>query len=117
MASAVTTELSVARAVFKRQIRGLGRPGDVLIAISATRPLAEHPARHAAARQQGLTIVGLTGRTGGEMTTLCDLCLRQRNRDDGRGIVVEAAHQLAGDYCASAVLPPIAGEEQLAAFR
>jgi len=83
-AIALTTDSSVLTAVandygyenvFERQIRGLGRPGDVLIAISTSGRSPNILRAIATARQQGLTVVGLTGRSGGEMAPLCDLCL------------------------------------------
>ena len=83
-AIALTTDSSVLTAigndygyerVFERQILGLGRPGDVLIAISTSGRSPNILRAVAAARQQRLTVVGLTGRTGGEMASLCELCL------------------------------------------
>jgi D-sedoheptulose 7-phosphate isomerase len=84
-ALALTTDSSVITAigndygydrVFERQIIGLGCPGDVFIAIS-TSGLSPNILRAIeAARRQRMVIVGLTGRTGGEMSSRCDLCLR-----------------------------------------
>jgi D-sedoheptulose 7-phosphate isomerase len=84
-AIALTTDSSVLTAtgndygydrVFERQIQGLGRPGEVLIAISTSGRSPNILRALRAARKQGLTVVGLTGRTGGDMASLCDLCLR-----------------------------------------
>ena len=61
--------------VFERQIRALGHPGDVLIAISTSGRSPNILRAIGAAREAGLTVVGLTGRGGAEMTSLCDLCL------------------------------------------
>ena len=83
-ALALTTDTSVLTAVandygyeriFERQILGLGCAGDVFIAISTSGRSRNILRAIAAARQQGLTVVGLTGRTGGEMAADCDLCL------------------------------------------
>ena len=84
-AVALTTDSSVMTAIandygyehlFARQVLGLGRPGDVLIAISTSgrSPNILHALR--AARQSGLTAIGFTGSNGGDMPALCDLCLR-----------------------------------------
>jgi D-sedoheptulose 7-phosphate isomerase len=54
---------------------GLGHPGDVLIAISTSGCSANILRAIGAARERGLTVVGFTGRTGGEMASLCDYCL------------------------------------------
>jgi D-sedoheptulose 7-phosphate isomerase len=84
-AIALTTDSSVLTAiandygydgVFERQIRGLGRPGDVLIAISTSGRSPNILRAIAAARQKELAVVGFTGRSGGEMAGQCDVCLR-----------------------------------------
>jgi D-sedoheptulose 7-phosphate isomerase len=84
-AIALTTDSSVLTAigndygyecVFERQIRGLGRAGDVFIAISTSGRSPNILRGIDAAHSLGLTVVGLTGRTGGEMPARCDICLR-----------------------------------------
>jgi D-sedoheptulose 7-phosphate isomerase len=84
-ALALTTDSSVITAigndygydrVFERQILGLGCPGDVFIAISTSGRSSNILRAIEAARRRQMVIVGLTGRTGGEMTSRCDLCLR-----------------------------------------
>jgi D-sedoheptulose 7-phosphate isomerase len=84
-ALALTTDSSVVTAiandygyarVFERQILGLGRPGDVFIAISTSGRSPNILRAIAAARERGLTVVGFTGRGGGDMAALCDLCLK-----------------------------------------
>ena len=83
-AIALTTDSSVLTAigndygydrVFERQILGLGCPGDVLIAISTSRRSPNISRAINAGREKRLTIVGFTGRTGGEMAARCHLCL------------------------------------------
>jgi D-sedoheptulose 7-phosphate isomerase len=84
-AIALTTDSSVLTAiandygyerVFERQILGLGRAGDVLIAISTSGRSPNILRAIGAARERGLAVVGFTGRNGGEMVARCDLCLR-----------------------------------------
>ena len=84
-AIALTTDSSVLTAiandygyerVFERQVLGLGRPGDVLIAISTSGRSPNILRAIAAARANGLVTIGFTGKTGGDMATQCDLCLR-----------------------------------------
>jgi D-sedoheptulose 7-phosphate isomerase len=60
---------------FERQVETLVREGDVLVAIttSGNSPNVLRAAR--AARQKGATVVGLTGRTGGRLPELCDVCV------------------------------------------
>ena len=84
-ALALTTDTSVLTAIgndygydrlFERQILGLGSPGDVFIAISTSGRSPNILRAIDAAREQRILTVGFTGRTGGEMPSRCDLCLR-----------------------------------------
>jgi D-sedoheptulose 7-phosphate isomerase len=84
-AVALTTDSSVMTAIandygyeqlFERQVLGLGRPGDVLIAISTSGRSPNVLRALRAARRSGLAAIGFTGRGGGDMPALCDLCLR-----------------------------------------
>jgi D-sedoheptulose 7-phosphate isomerase len=61
--------------VFERQVLALGRPGDVLIAISTSGRSPNILRAIAAARASGLVVIGFTGKGGGEMAPQCDLCL------------------------------------------
>ena len=53
--------------VFEKQVRALGRKGDVLLAISTSGNSASVVAAMRAARELGLVTVALTGRGGGKM--------------------------------------------------
>ena len=53
--------------VFEKQVRALGRKGDVLLAISTSGNSASVVAAMRAARELGVGIVALTGRGGGKM--------------------------------------------------
>ena len=59
--------------IFSRFIQALGKQGDALVAISTSgnSPNVLNAAR--AARALGMTVIGLTGRGGGELTALCDV--------------------------------------------
>jgi D-sedoheptulose 7-phosphate isomerase len=61
--------------VFERQVRGLGRTGDVFIAISTSGSSPNIVAALKAARDLGVVTVGFTGNREAAMTGLCDLCL------------------------------------------
>ena len=56
--------------VFEKQLRALGRKGDVLLAISTSGNSANVIAAMRAARELGLQIVALTGNGGGKMAAL-----------------------------------------------
>ncbi len=53
--------------VFARQLRALGRPGDILLAISTSGHSPNVLAAMAAAQELGVMTVALTGRDGGKM--------------------------------------------------
>jgi D-sedoheptulose 7-phosphate isomerase len=81
-AIALTTDSSVLTAigndydfadVFERQVRGLGRAGDVFIGISTSGQSKNVLAALRAARELSLVTVGFTGSSGGDMRGLCDL--------------------------------------------
>ena len=61
--------------VFERQVEGLGRPGDVLLAIttSGRSPNVLGAARRAA--QMGIAVVGLTGSDGGDLKNASQPCI------------------------------------------
>ncbi len=56
--------------VFARQIRALGQPGDVLVAITTSGNSANIIAAIDAARERGMQIIALTGKQGGKLTEL-----------------------------------------------
>jgi D-sedoheptulose 7-phosphate isomerase len=83
-AIALTTDTSVLTAigndygfeqVFERQVRGLGKPGDVLLAISTSGRSRNVLAALRAARECNVSTIGFTGKAAGEMAALCDHCL------------------------------------------
>ena len=58
--------------VFARQVEGLGRPGDVLIALTTSGRSPNILAALDAARQAGLVTVGFTGTKGAALGAHCD---------------------------------------------
>jgi len=56
--------------VFEKQLRALGRKGDVLLAISTSGNSANVVAAMRAARELGVRVVALTGNGGGKMAAL-----------------------------------------------
>jgi len=78
-AIALTTDTSILTAVandydfaqvFSRQVRALGRAGDVLLAISTSGNSANVCAAIAAAHEREMRVVALTGKGGGKMNEL-----------------------------------------------
>jgi D-sedoheptulose 7-phosphate isomerase len=79
--------------IFEKQVRGLGRRGDVAIGIS-TSGNSENVIRALdAAREDGLVTVGFTGAKGGRLVDHADLCLRVPSDDTPR---IQEAHITAG---------------------
>ncbi len=56
--------------IFSKQIRALGQPGDVLLAISTSGNSANVIQAIQAAHDREMTVVALTGRDGGDMASL-----------------------------------------------
>jgi D-sedoheptulose 7-phosphate isomerase len=61
--------------VFSRQVEALGSPGDLLIALSTSGVSPNILDALRAARNERLSTAGLSGKGGGEMADLCDLCI------------------------------------------
>jgi len=62
-------------AVFARQLRALGRPGDALLAISTSGNSVNVVQAARAARDAGIRVVGLLGRDGGQLKALSDVAI------------------------------------------
>jgi D-sedoheptulose 7-phosphate isomerase len=62
--------------VFSRQIEALGQAGDVFMGISTSGKSPNVLRALELCRATGIATIGLTGRTGGKMPSLCDYCLR-----------------------------------------
>jgi len=61
--------------VFSRQVAGLCRKGDVLIAISTSGNSDNVLKAVDAARRAGTSVIGLSGKSGGALDALCDVSL------------------------------------------
>jgi len=62
--------------VFSRYVQALGRPGDVLLAISTSGNSPNVLRAAEAAKEAGMRVVGLTGKDGGTLASLCDVEIR-----------------------------------------
>ena len=106
-AIALTTDTSVLTAVgndygyeqvFERQIRGLGRQGDVFIGISTSGRSPNVLAALDAARKLGITTIGFTGTARGAnaLRALCDIVLAAPTDDTPliQQIHITAAHAI-----------------------
>jgi D-sedoheptulose 7-phosphate isomerase len=87
-AVALTTDTALLTAVgndqdfslaFAKQLRMLGRRGDIALGISTSGKSANVNRALQAAREMGMLTVGFSGRDGGRMPDLCDWCFTVPN--------------------------------------
>lgn len=85
--------------VFARYIKGLGRPGDTLLAISTSGNSENILLAIEAARGAGMHVIGLTGKDGGRMAELCDVEIRSPKSifsDRAQEVHIKVIHCLIG---------------------
>ncbi len=70
--------------VFARALQGSARPGDTLIAISTSGNSPNVIRAAEAAREIGVTVVAMTGQTGGKLRGLTDFLINVPSSDTGR---------------------------------
>ena len=83
---------------FARQVRGLGQPADVFIAISTSGRSQNVLSALQAARKIGMTTIGFTGDGEREMSVYCDHCLKAPAAETPliQQIHIVAAHAICG---------------------
>lgn len=86
--------------VFARQVRALGRPGDVLVAISTSGNSANVLQAVSAARELGIKVVGLLGRDGGALFQHCHVPIVVPSQVTAR---IQEMHILIGHTLCGAV--------------
>ena len=62
--------------VFAQQLYGFGRAGDVFLGISTSGNSENIMAATVVARASGIKVIGLTGRDGGALAEVSDICVR-----------------------------------------
>src|SRR5690606_3041181 len=62
--------------VYARLLRAKARPGDLLIALSTSGHSANVLKAAQEAQSIGVSVIGMTGRTGGRLKDHCTICLR-----------------------------------------
>lgn len=84
--------------IFARAVEAMGRPGDVLVAISTSGNSPNVLKAIEKAGELGLHTIGLTGHDGGRMRALCDCCIAVPHHDTPR---IQEAHITVGHiWCA-----------------
>lgn len=101
-AIALTTDTSILTAIgndygyersFSRQIEALGAENDVLIAISTSGNSGNILKALEVASKKNMITVGFTGKSGGKMASMCNICLRIPNDSTPR---IQEGHEVLG---------------------
>ncbi len=79
--------------VFSRQLDGLGRKGDVLLAITTSGRSENTVQAVKKAREKGMSVLGFTGALGGNFAAVCDAALVVPSENVAR---IQEAHICAG---------------------
>ena len=79
--------------VFERQVEALARPGDVVVGISTSGNSPNVLLAIDLARNMGCLTLGMTGRSGGKLADVVDLCLKVPSDDTPR---IQEVHITAG---------------------
>ncbi len=79
--------------IFARAVKAKGRRGDVLLGLSTSGNSKNVLKAMEAAKEKGMFTVGLTGKSGGEMLSICDLTIRAPSQETPR---IQEAHILMG---------------------
>lgn len=83
--------------VFARQVRGLGREGDVAVGLTTSGNSKNVLEALRVAREIGMHTVALTGRTGGKAVDLVEICIRVPSDDTPR--IQEACMHVGHTIC------------------
>ena len=79
--------------VYSRIVKGTGKPGDVLIALSTSGNSVNIINAIEQAKNLGMITVGLTGETGGKMRNICDHLVNVPSSDTPR---IQESHIMVG---------------------
>ena len=97
------------QSMFARQIEGLAEPGDLLLAISTSGNSENIIEGVKAALARGLTVIGLTGKSGGKLANLCHLALCVPSSRTAR---IQEAHTMISHILCEAVETALSTEEK-----
>jgi D-sedoheptulose 7-phosphate isomerase len=66
--------------IYAQQVMGFGNPGDVLLGISTSGNAQNVLDAAVTARAKGMTVIGMTGETGGKLKVCCDILINVPER-------------------------------------
>ena len=85
--------------IFARQVEALSQVGDVFVGISTSGNSGNVIAAVEVAREHGLKTIGLSGRAGGKLAELCDVCVTVPSNNTAR---IQECHILTiHSWCAA----------------
>ncbi len=108
-AIAITTDTSILTSIsndygfkrlFARQIEAIGKKGDILFSFSTSGNSDNIIEGIKEARKKGIINIGFTGKSGGKMKTMCDLCLTIPSDETPR---IQESHILIGHIICSSI--------------
>jgi D-sedoheptulose 7-phosphate isomerase len=79
--------------VYSRMLNGIGKTGDVLVAISTSGNSANIVNAVNTAKEKGMQTIGFTGEAGGKMKDICDILINVPSTDTPR---IQESHILVG---------------------
>jgi D-sedoheptulose 7-phosphate isomerase len=79
--------------VYSRMLNGIGKTGDVLVAISTSGNSANIVNAVNMAKEKEMTTIGFTGQAGGKMKDICDILINVPSSDTPR---IQESHILVG---------------------
>ena len=79
--------------IYSRLIKGIGKPGDILIGLSTSGNSANIVKAFETCREKGITTVGMTGEGGGKLAPVSDYLISIPSKNTPR---IQEAHMLLG---------------------
>jgi D-sedoheptulose 7-phosphate isomerase len=79
--------------IYSRLIKGIGKPGDILVGMSTSGNSTNIVKAFETAREKGITTIGMTGEGGGKLKELSDYLIDIPSRNTPR---IQEAHMLLG---------------------
>ena len=95
--------------VFSRQAEAYGQAGGVLWAISTSGNSKNVIEAAKTAKQMGLSVLGMTGQTGGDLAPLCDVLLNAPSMSTPR---IQEMHQILYHYVCQEIESSLASTSQ-----
>ena len=94
-------------AIFSRQLEAIGKPGDVVVAISTSGNSPNVLNALAAAKKLGISSIGLTGKSGGKLRNSVEVCLSVPSDSTPR---IQEAHGLVIHILSGLIESALTGE-------